>query len=213
MIFAFAAARASPVRWRLRLRRRLQQHPLIARNPEKAMKATKRTMFTAALTAVLVTTTAAVFAQDSYVDPYTLTNRAPGNAVARDGDVSVGATIRTDERYNKGGLFSGPRGWIYWNYLADPQGYQNPNLWPDKRPTYFFGEMFIPAGSDLTVHGRFPHVRFFNFSIYLFERNTFVNATGGSIDGYDMEPGVHQSLPRGCRPGRGEPQFHDPHHH
>jgi len=36
--------------------------------------------------------------------------------------------------------------------------------------------MAIPAGATLTVRGRFPYARFFNFSVYLFERNTFVNA-------------------------------------
>jgi hypothetical protein len=143
---------------------------------------------TAVLAAVFATMTASAFAEGAYVDPFTLANRASVGPVIRKGDVSAGTTIRTDERYNKDTLFKGPRGWIYWNYLANPQGYQNPNLWPDKRPTYLFGEMNIPAGADLTVHGRFPHVRFFNFSIYLFERNTFVNADGGSIDGYDMEP-------------------------
>ncbi len=159
------------------------------------MKMNRCTWFTAALAAILVTTTTTVFAQGSYVDPYTLKNRAAGKVAVREGDVSLGATERTDERYNKGGLFSGPRGWAYWNYLADPKGYQNPNLWPDKRPTYFFGEMEMPAGADLTVRGQFPHVRFFNFSIYIFERNTFVNATGGSIDGYDMEPDAGSTNP------------------
>jgi len=162
---------------------------------KQIMKITKRTRFAAALAAVLVTTTATVFAQGSYVDPFTVANRATGETTTRQGDVSVGTTIRTDERYNNDMLFSGPRGWVYWNYLADPKGYQNPNLWPDKRPTYFFGEMSIPAGADLAVHGRYPHVRFFNFSIYLFERNTFVNATGGSIDGYDMEADAGSTNP------------------
>ncbi len=152
------------------------------------MKIGQCTRFAVAFAATLITTTAPVFAQAGHIDPYTLKNREPGKAIVREGDVSVGATIRTDERYNKGGLFSGPRGRTYWNYLADPKGYQNPNLWPDKRPTYFFGEMNIPAGAELTVRGRFPYVRYFSFSIYLFERNTFVAATGGSMNGYDMEP-------------------------
>jgi hypothetical protein len=153
------------------------------------MKTSKHAWVTAAVTAaILGTAMTPVFGQGSYVDPYTLNNREPGKAIVREGDVSVGAAIRTDERYNKGGLFSGPRGWVYWNYLADPKGYQNPNLWPDKRPTYFFGEMTIPAGTELTVRGRFPYVRYFAFSVYLFERNTFVAATGGSMNGYDMEP-------------------------
>jgi hypothetical protein len=141
-----------------------------------------------AVAAVVVTTTTPAFAEGAFVDPFTLAIREAANAPTRTGDVSAAATTRTDERYNTGTLFSGPRGWGYWNYLLDPQGYQNPNLWPDKRPTYLFGEMNIPAGAELTVHGWFPHVRFFNFSIYLFERNTFVGASGGSIDGYEIEP-------------------------
>ena len=92
------------------------------------MKINKCTLFIAALSAILVTTTAPVFAQGSYVDPFTLKSRAPGKAVAREGDVSVGAAIRTDERYNKDVLLSGPRGWIYWNLLENPNHYQNPDL-------------------------------------------------------------------------------------
>ena len=153
------------------------------------MSMTQSAWFSAALAAVLATASGPTFGQGSYVDPFTLNNRAAGQAVQREGDLSLGATIRTDERYDKDtSLFAGPRGWIYWNYLADPKPYQNPNLWPDKRPTYFFGEVAIPVSARLTVHGRFPYARFFNFSVYLYERNTFVNAPGGSIDGYDMGP-------------------------
>jgi hypothetical protein len=74
------------------------------------MKRIERTCFASALTAAaLAMTIAPVLGQGSYVDPFAMNNRAPGKNVARDGDVSVGATMRTDERYNKGGLFSGPR--------------------------------------------------------------------------------------------------------
>jgi hypothetical protein len=159
------------------------------------MKRNQCTRFTAALAVVLATTTAPVYAQGSYVDPFVLKNRAAGKAVVREGDVSLGATFRADERYNNGMIFSGPRGWIYWNLLPDPKAYQNPNLWPDKRPSYAFGEMTIPAGAALTVRGRFSHARFFNFSVYIFERSTFVNAEGGSLDGYDLEPDVGSTNP------------------
>src|SRR6266581_2366823 len=152
------------------------------------MKTSEHTGFTAALAALLVATTAPVFAQGSYVDPFTLKNRVPGKTILREGDVSVGATIRTDDRYNKDALFKGPRGWVYWNYLADPKPYQNPNLWPDKRPTYLFGPMVMPAGSAVTIRGRFPYVRYFKFSVYAFEHHTFVAEVGGSLNGYDIEP-------------------------
>jgi len=160
----------------------------------KAMKTSRHFLFTAPLAVAVATMTVPAFA-DSYVDPSTLANRAKGSAVRRTGDLPLGAIFRTDERYNNGSLFSGPRGWDYWNTLPDPQGYQNPNLWPDKRPTYLFGEIALPAGTELTVRGRFPHVRFFNFSIYQWERNTFVSADGGSIDGYDIEPDAGSTNP------------------
>jgi hypothetical protein len=67
------------------------------------------------------------------LDSFTLANRAAAKSVDRYGDVPLGAVIRTDERYNRGGLFLGPRGWDYWNLLPDPGPYQDPNLWPDKR--------------------------------------------------------------------------------
>src|SRR5882724_6301464 len=159
------------------------------------MKMRQCAWFAAALAAALVTTTAPAFAQGSCVEPFVMKNRAPGKAVVREGDVSLGATFRADERYNTGSLFSGPRGWIYWNFLPDPKAFQNPNLWPDKRPSYAFGEMSVPAGATLTVRGRFPHARFFNFSVYIFERNTFVNAEGGSLDGYDLEPDAGSTNP------------------
>jgi hypothetical protein len=160
------------------------------------MKLNKRTCITAAMAAAaLVTATAPVFGQGSYVDPWVIQKRAAGAAVQREGDVQLGATFRTDERYNKPGMITGPRGWIYWNLLPDPKNYQNPNLWPDKRPTYLFGEMAFPAGATLTIRGRFPYVRFFNVSVYLFEHSTFVNAPDGSRDGYDIEPDPGSSNP------------------
>lgn len=72
----------------------------------------------AAAAAAMIVAPAA--AADRYVDPFTLANRAAAKATDRYGDVPLGAVIRTDERYNRGGLFQGPRGWDYWNYLPDP---------------------------------------------------------------------------------------------
>jgi hypothetical protein len=140
----------------------------------------------AAAAAVLMMTP--VFAADHYVDPFTLAHRAAAKSFARYGDVPLGAVIRADERYNVNGLFQGPRGWDYWNYLPDPKPYQDPNLWPDKRPNYFFGQLVMPAGSTLTLHGRFPYARYFKFNAYKFEHNTFVAVAGSSLAGYDIEP-------------------------
>jgi hypothetical protein len=138
---------------------------------------------TLAFALVLVTTSAAVLA----VDSFTLDRRATTKEVERYGDVPLGAIVRTDERYNRS-MFSGPRGWAYWNLLEDPKPYQDPNLWPDKRPTYFFGQIVMPAGSSLAIHGRFPHARYFKFNLYKFERSTFVAIPGASLAGYDIEP-------------------------
>lgn len=105
----------------------------------------------------------------------------------RFGDRSLESTIRTDERYGHDGLFQGPRGWVYWNYLENPKPIQNPNLWPDMRSTYFIGRFAMPSGSSMTLRGTFPYARFFQFALYKFERNTFV-AFGESLRGPDIEP-------------------------
>ncbi|QDT45685.1 hypothetical protein Pan241w_58120 [Gimesia alba] len=105
----------------------------------------------------------------------------------RFGDKSLESTVRTDERYGHDGLFQGPRGWCYWNYLENPRPIQNSNLWPDMRSTYFIGRFAMPAGSTMTLRGKFPYARFFQFALYKFERNTFV-AFGESLRGPDIEP-------------------------
>lgn len=105
----------------------------------------------------------------------------------RFGDRSLESTVRTDERYGHDGLFQGPRGWVYWNYLVNPKPIQNPNLWPDMRSTYFLGRFNMPAGSSMTLRGRFPYARFFQFALYKWEHNTFV-AIGESLRGPDIEP-------------------------
>src|SRR5271157_5899735 len=131
--------------------------------------------------AAILTMTLPGVAQEVYIAPFTLEKRDAAKNVDRYGDPSLGAVIRTDERYNKPGLFPGPRGWFYWNYLQNPKPYQDPNLWPDKRPTYFFGEMILPPGSSLTIHGRFPYARYFKFNFYAFEHNTFVAMAGAAM--------------------------------
>jgi len=147
--------------------------------------------FTALGGALVATMTLAItmpgFA-DSWVDPFILALRAPSKSTDRVGDLPLGAVIRTDERYGTDHLFQGPRGWDYWNRLANPSPAQDPNLWPDKRPTYLLGQMVMPAGSSITVRGKFPHARYFNLSLYKFEHNTFVAVGDESLDGWDIEP-------------------------
>ena len=112
----------------------------------------------------------------------------------RFGDRSFENIIRTDERYGHDGLFQGPRGWCYWNYLENPKPIQNSNLWPDMRSTYFIGQFALPAGSSMTLQGSFPYARFFQFALYKFERNTFV-AFGESLRGPDIEPDTGSTNP------------------
>lgn len=90
----------------------------------------------------------------------------------RFGDRSLESTIRTDERYGHDGLFQGPRGGVYWNYLENPKPIQNPNLWPDMRSTYFIGRLAMPVGSSMTLRGIFPDARFFQFALYKWEHDT-----------------------------------------
>ena len=131
----------------------------------------------------------------SWTDPFILALRAPAKSTDRVGDLSLGAVIRTDERYGSDRLFQGPRGWDYWNRLENPKPDQDPNLWPDKRPSYLVGQMAMPTGSSITVHGTFPHARYFNVSLYKFERNTFVAVGGESLDGWDIEAGAGSGNP------------------
>ena len=151
--------------------------------------------FGAVLAALLLPTAAASVADEGYTAPFTLEKRATTRQADRYGDLPLGAVIRTDERYGRDGLFLGPRGWDYWNLLEKPRSYQDPNLWPDKRPTYFMAQLKMPPGTDLTLRGRFPHARYFKFALYVFERNTFVALADGSLASYDIEPDPGSSNP------------------
>ena len=122
------------------------------------------------------------------VTAFELANRAQAKSVARYGDLPLGAVIRGDERYNRRGLFNGPRGWDYWNRLEDPDPYQNPNLWPDKRPTYFWAQLVMPAGSAVTLRGVFPHARYMKLAMYKYIEGTFTSMVSESLAGKDIEP-------------------------
>ncbi|MGE4002177.1 MAG: hypothetical protein AB7I48_18365 [Planctomycetaceae bacterium] len=150
-------------------------------------QATRRPLM---LGAVLESIAAVAFACMSPVgadDSVNLEIRESARSVSLHADKSLGNIIRTDERYGHDGLFQGPRGWVYWNFLERPKPIQNPNLWPDMQSTYFIGRFAMPAGSTMTLRGRFPSARFFQFALYKFERETFV-AIGESLRGPDFEP-------------------------
>jgi hypothetical protein len=129
------------------------------------------------------------------VTDFELANRALAKSVNRYGDLPLGAVIRGDERYNRPGLFNGPRGWDYWDRLENPAPYQNPDLWPDKRPTYLWARMAMPAGSSLTMHSRFPRARYMKLAMYRFEKNTFVSVGSESLGGWEIEPDPGASNP------------------
>jgi hypothetical protein len=107
--------------------------------------------------------------------------------VKRFGDKSLENFIRTDTRYGHDGLFHGPRGWGYWNYLEYPRPIQNPNLWPDMQSTYFIGTLALPAGATLQLNYTYPHTRYFQFALYKKEHNTFVSI-GEDLSGAQIEP-------------------------
>lgn len=148
---------------------------------------------TAALAAAFITTAVPAFAQTAF----TRAKRAAALQADRYGNLPLGAVVRTDERYGHDGLFQGPRGWDYWNRLENPKEYQNPNLWPDKRPTYFLGQVKMPPGTTLIIRGQFPRARYFKMALYRFERNTFVALGGEDLAGWDIEPDPGSGNPYG----------------
>lgn len=111
----------------------------------------------------------------------------PTGRTLREGDKSLETVVRTDERYGADGLFQGPRGWGYWNYLSKPRAIQNPNLWPDMQSTYFIGRFELPAGAKMVLKQDFPRARYFQFALYVSENNTFVS-NGETITGPDILP-------------------------
>src|SRR6266705_857939 len=111
----------------------------------------------------------------------------------RPGDKSLETVIRTDERYGHDGLFQGPRGWDYWNYLEYPKPIQNPNLWPDTQSTYFLGRLALPAGSSLTLRVKYPRARYFELALYKWEHNTFVATE--ALSGPKIEPDAGSTDP------------------
>jgi len=110
------------------------------------------------------------------------------------GDKSVELAIRTDDRYGADPFFHGPRGLPYWNYLEYPRAIQNPNLWPDSQSTYFLSRFKLPAGSSMTLHGTFPHVRYMKHALYKSANNTFVSI-GEDIAGKDIAPDTGSTNP------------------
>ncbi len=86
----------------------------------------------------------------------------------------------TNERYGHDCFWAPPKGMDYAR-LPNTLPIQTPNLYPDVGSTYFVGQYLLPAGATLTFRGRFPHERYFSYTI-------FKSLLGGQIG-----PGDHLS--------------------
>jgi hypothetical protein len=84
----------------------------------------------------------------------------------------------TNERYGHDCFWAPPKGMDYAR-LPNTLPIQTPNLYPDVGSTYFVGQYLLPAGASLTFQGRFPHERYFSYTI-------FKSLSGGQIG-----PGDH----------------------
>jgi hypothetical protein len=84
----------------------------------------------------------------------------------------------TNERYGHDCFWAPPKGMDYAR-LPNVLPIQTPNLYPDVGSTYFVGQYVLPAGASLTFQGRFPHERYFSYTI-------FKSLSGGQIG-----PGDH----------------------
>ncbi len=73
--------------------------------------------------------------------------------------------VLTNQRYNHDCFWGGPKGMDYAN-LPGAQPIQKPNLYPDVGSTYFVGQYILPAGASLTFHGKFPHERYFSWTMF-----------------------------------------------
>lgn len=84
----------------------------------------------------------------------------------------------TNERYGHDCFWAPPKGMDYAR-LPNTLPIQTPNLYPDVGSTYFVGQYLLPAGATLTFQGKFPHQRYFSYTI-------FKSLSGGQIG-----PGDH----------------------
>jgi hypothetical protein len=106
----------------------------------------------------------------------------------RIGNKSLETVVRTDERYGHDGLWLGPRGRDYGMMLEDPKPYQHANLYPDPNSTYWFAIMEMPAGSLLTLKGRFPHGRYLQYALYRSDPLGGFTATGEAFVDNQIQP-------------------------
>ncbi|MFN8160742.1 MAG: hypothetical protein U0R52_06830 [Solirubrobacterales bacterium] len=71
----------------------------------------------------------------------------------------------TNQRYNHNCFWAPPKGTDY-AHLPGALPIQNPNLYPDVGSTYFVAQYVMPAGSSITLRGRYPHERYMSFTMW-----------------------------------------------
>ena len=97
--------------------------------------------------------------------------------------------LETDEQFGHDGLWLGPRGRDYGVMLPNPKPYQHANLYPDPNSSYWFAIMEMPAGSVLTIRGRYPYCRYFQFALYRSDPDMGgFTATGEKFVDHHLEP-------------------------
>jgi hypothetical protein len=84
----------------------------------------------------------------------------------------------TNQKYNHDCFWGGPKGLEY-GLLPNAQAIQQPVLYPDEGSTYFVGQFKLPAGASLTIHGDYPHERYFSFTVA-------TQLGGGTLGGGDF---------------------------
>ncbi len=97
--------------------------------------------------------------------------------------------LETDEQFGHDGLWLGPRGRDYGVMLPNPKPYQHANLYPDPNSSYWFAIMEMPAGSVLTIRGRYPYCRYFQFALYRSDPDMGgFTATGEKFVDHQLDP-------------------------
>lgn len=108
--------------------------------------------------------------------------------IIRPGSKTLGIVLKTDELYGHDGLWLGPRGRDYGAMLPNPKPYQHANLFPDPNSTYWFAILEMPEGSVLTLRGRYPFGRYFQFALYRSDVLGELTATGEYYVDHEIEP-------------------------
>lgn len=107
----------------------------------------------------------------------------------RRGSKTLDVVLKTDELYGHDGLWLGPRGRDYGAMLPNPKPYQHANLYPDPNSSYWFAFLLMPPGSVLEIKGEFPYCRYFQFALYVEDKEMGgYTATGEKYIDHQLDP-------------------------